>query len=156
MSLSVSSSLIGMYTGPFLFGMNSHFRIRSGSMASGDRRPLPNTPVTNAITRRTNNRLGAVYSALHAFWQSRASAVTSGAGASGAAAAATNANARRDAYTVILFDHTIVNCIVNDFTRTPQNLLDVVLGYSAAGGTNFDAALTAAQSAIVNNWSTER
>jgi hypothetical protein len=56
-------------------------------MSSVDRHPLTGTPVTAQIVRRSNNRLGAVYSSLYAFWASRNAAVEGQAVA-----------ARRDAY----------------------------------------------------------
>ncbi|KAG1838350.1 hypothetical protein C8R48DRAFT_791384, partial [Suillus tomentosus] len=65
---------------------------RSGSMASGDRHPLPNTPASDRIVRRSNNRFGAVLFSLYSFWS--ASAVAIGG----------QQAARRDSY-VILFDH---------------------------------------------------
>lgn len=124
-------------------------------MAGTDRRPLTNTPVSAQIASRANNRLGAVYSALHAFWQSRATAVS----ASGTASSNRNqaaAGVRRDAYSVILFDHAVYNCVANDFNSTPQDLLNMVLRYSDGGGTNFDAALTSAKSVMESHWSSER
>ncbi|TFY77300.1 hypothetical protein EWM64_g6712 [Hericium alpestre] len=45
---------------------------RSGSMSSNDRRPLPNAPATDRIARASNNRLGAVLSALYGFWSAQA------------------------------------------------------------------------------------
>ncbi|KAJ6620545.1 hypothetical protein B0H10DRAFT_1063347 [Mycena sp. CBHHK59/15] len=41
---------------------------KSSSMRLNDRRPLQNTPWTEWIAGHSDNRLGAVYSALHAFW----------------------------------------------------------------------------------------
>jgi len=119
---------------------------RSGSMSSSDRRPLSNSPATSRIVRRSNNRLGAVYSSLDSFWSARHAAVTRGQ----------QATARRDSYSVILFDHTIVNGIVNDFTSSPDQLLEAVLQYTAAGGTDFTAAIKHTQTVMEQNWSTER
>lgn len=72
------------------------------------------------------------------------------------AAAQASAAARRDAYTAVLFDHEMATCFANDFTRTPDELLDTVLRYPARGGTDFDGALTTAQAAMESHWSTER
>jgi len=119
---------------------------RSGSMGSGDRRPLANSPSTNRIVSRSNNRLGAVYSSLDSFWSARHAAVTSGQ----------QAVARRDSYSVILFDHTIVNGVINDFTSSPDQLLTAILPHRAAGGTDFTAAIKRAQTVMEQNWSTER
>lgn len=113
-------------------------------MCNSDRRPLLGTPATSQITRRSNNRLGAVYSSLqslHAFWISRHAALNS----TGAQAAA----ARRDAYSVILFDHQITTCVQNDFNSSPDQLLDLVLPHEARGGTDISAsALTTTQSVM--------
>lgn len=112
-------------------------------MASGDRGPLPNTPVTSQISQRCKNRLGAVYSSLHSFWSSRHNALSNG-------------TPRRDAYTVILFDDRVTTVLANDFKSAPDNLLTTVLQHSASGGTNFRAALLKAQAAMQQHWSTER
>jgi hypothetical protein len=121
---------------------------RSGSMSSSDRRPLSGTPATSQITRRSNNRLGAVYSSLHAFWISRQAALN--------AAGTQAAVARRDAYSVILFDHYVTTCVQNDFSSSADQLLDLVLPYESGGGTNYTSALTATQLVMEGNWSTER
>jgi hypothetical protein len=46
--------------------------------------------------------------------------------------------------------------LVNDFTRTPDQLLDTVLVEQAYGSTDFSEALGAAQAIMEENWSTER
>ncbi|KAK0217807.1 hypothetical protein IW262DRAFT_1560097, partial [Armillaria fumosa] len=121
---------------------------RSGSMDATDRRPLQNTPVTANIQRASNNRLGAVYSALHGFWMSRQAAVT------------TNHQARvanrRDSYSVVLFDHELVRGVTNDFTSSPEDLLNGLLRHQARGGTNYDLALIDARNVMTANWSPER
>src|ERR1700733_14334172 len=111
-------------------------------MGSRDRRPLADTPVTHRIAQTCNNRLGAVYSSLYSFWMSRQ--------------AVTAAGARRDAYSVILFDNATSTAIANDFTSTPDDLLDEILTYSKRGGTNFTAALISTQALMQQHWSTER
>lgn len=112
-------------------------------MAATDRRPLNDTPASARIAARHNNRIGAVYSSLFAFWSTR-HAVANG-----------NAN-RRDAYSVILFHGSQTATITNDFTSTPDQLLNTVLGYQAGGGTDYNIALEGAQAVMENNWSTER
>ncbi|KAL1684093.1 hypothetical protein EV122DRAFT_200466 [Schizophyllum commune] len=119
---------------------------RSGSMGITDRRPLANAPGTNLITRYCNDRLGAVYSALHSFWMARQAAVNASA----------TQTARRDAYSVILFDHVVTTCIANDFTRTADELLQAVVTNTARGGTDYDAALQATEALMRQHWSTER
>ena len=73
----------------------SHRASRSGSMTGTDRGPLANSPMTQQIMRRANNRLGAIYSALYSFWSARHAAVTAGQQIVGA---------RRDAYSIVLFN----------------------------------------------------
>jgi hypothetical protein len=116
-------------------------------MSSTDRRPLPDTPVTIQIERVANNRLGAVYSALHGFWSARHTAITANRQGVGA---------RRDAYSVILFDVTTTQVLTNDFTSSPDDLLGAVLRYRAGGGTNFANALRTGQAVMEQSWSTER
>ena len=143
---SLSTGLSAVNFRPSNLAPSDLFPHRSGSMCSSDRRPLANSPATARIVRNSNNRLGAVYSSLESFWSARHAAVTGGQ----------QTAARRDSYSVVLFDHTIVNCLVNDFTSSPDQLLEAVLPYRAAGGTNFTAAIKQAQTVMEQNWSTER
>ncbi|KAJ7430289.1 hypothetical protein FB451DRAFT_1500209, partial [Mycena latifolia] len=123
---------------------------RSGSMGGTDRGPLRNAPGTALISRSSNNRLGAVYSALHGFWMSRNTALTSGGRGSAAVPA------RRDAYSVVLFDDTVSVCIANDFTNTPDELLNKLLAYQSGSGTDFTLAIKTAENLMRQYWSTER
>ncbi|KIO11023.1 hypothetical protein M404DRAFT_20554 [Pisolithus tinctorius Marx 270] len=118
---------------------------RSSSMSRNDRRPLPNTPASARICARSANRFGAVLSSLYSFWSARAAAIRSNDSA-----------ARRDAYSIILFDNGALTVIENDLTRNPDQLLDKLLPYQAKVGTNFTAAVIAAQGIMERNWSTER
>lgn len=68
----------------------------SGSMTLTDRNPLPDTPATERIAQYADNRFGAVLSSVYGFWLARDAATRAGA----------VAGVRRDAYTVIAFDHT--------------------------------------------------
>ena len=121
---------------------------RSSSMSYRDIRPLQNTPVTQNIRQYNDNRLGAVYSSLHGFWISRHAALN---------AVAQNATiARRDAYSMILFDRSPATCISNDFAHSPDELLDSIVSRSTGRGTNYTAALAEAQSIMVQHWSNER
>ncbi|KAF5381812.1 hypothetical protein D9757_008326 [Collybiopsis confluens] len=119
---------------------------RSSSMFLNDRRPLPNTPTTALISSKCDNRLGAVYSALYGFWASRNSALV----ASGTQAV------RRDAYSIILFDDTVLTVLANDFTSQPDQLLNAVLQYEPDGWTDYVLALNAARNVMTQHWSTER
>ncbi|EIW81354.1 hypothetical protein CONPUDRAFT_55986 [Coniophora puteana RWD-64-598 SS2] len=123
-------------------------------MGISDRRPLPGTPTTALISKTANNRLGAVFSALHSFWVARHAAVTAGAG--GGDQAAANLNLRRDAYSVVMFDHEVTTALANDFESTPEELLNAVLAYKDRGGTNFTGAMKRGQAVMEAHWSTER
>jgi len=63
-------------------------------MLQNDRRPLSNTPTTARISANNDNRFGAVLSALQGFWSSRDYGRPPN-------------TARRDAYSVVLFDHEV-------------------------------------------------
>jgi hypothetical protein len=121
---------------------------RSGSMSLSDRSPLQNTPVTARIAARCNNRLGAVYSSLYAFWSSRQNVVNQ--------SSSQQVPARRDAYSVLLFDHEVMTCLANNFTMSPDQLLNAVLAHTARGGTDYTSALKSAQTVMMAHWSTER
>lgn len=114
---------------------------RSGSMSYTDHFPLAGTPVSALIARHSNNRLGAVFSALYGMWAAR-----QGAGIT----------IRHDAYSVVLFESVAATFIQNDLTSTPEDLLNQLLGAYPTGGTNFDAALVQAQAVMENNWSDDR
>ncbi len=120
---------------------------RSSSMSCGDRRPLADAPMTNQILQSANNRLGAVYSSLYSFWSARHAAVSGGRHTVGA---------RRDAYSIILFNSATTNIIINDLTSTPDQLLNAVLRHRANGGTNFVEALRTGRAVMERDWSTER
>jgi hypothetical protein len=116
-------------------------------MAGADRQPLENAPASDRIRQHANNRLGAVYSALYSFWTARHTAFTAGQQAVGA---------RRDAYSIIFFDSSTHNVLVNDLEKTPDQLLDTVLTVQTSYGTNFTAGLRASQSVMKQHWSMER
>lgn len=118
---------------------------KSGSMSITDRYPLPGTPVTNQIARVSNNRLGAVCSALHAFWSARQATAQLGSG-----------TVRRDAYSLLLFDTGVSHGVVNDVSSSSDQLLRIMLRYQASGGTSFNRALDSARTLMEQNWSTDR
>lgn len=76
-------------------------------MKGGDRRPLPDSPATKRIVQRANNRFGAVLSSLYGFWTAREAALRAGS----------NTGARRDAYTVITFDHNSAVGVIEILTK---------------------------------------
>jgi hypothetical protein len=116
-------------------------------MRNMDHRPLDDAPASDLIRQHADNRLGAVYSALYSFWSARHAAITTGQQGAGA---------RRDAYSIVLFSHQITNVLANDFTSTPDQLLDTILAEQSSGATDFSVALGAAQAVMEENWSTER
>ncbi|KAH8114640.1 hypothetical protein DFH11DRAFT_1764593 [Phellopilus nigrolimitatus] len=118
---------------------------RSSSMRRRDRVPLPNHPASARIARVANNRLGAVYSSLHSFWSARAAAINQA-----------SAVARRDAYSAVLFAGSALEGFNNDFSSSPDDLLNKLLNYSTSSGTDFDAALAMTENIMERHWSTER
>ena len=117
-------------------------------MSSTDRCPLAATPVTSLISRHANNRLGAVYSALHGFWSSRQSAFN--------ARGQQVAGHRRDAYSIVLFNSSVHSVIINDFASSPEDLLNSIVSNHAGGGTDFTLALETAETVMCQHWSAER
>jgi hypothetical protein len=117
-------------------------------MTREDRKPPPCIPSTAAIVARSNNRLGAVYSALHSFWMAHQAVANNNSNGSGT---------RRDAYSVLLYHGTaMLTSIINNFNYTPDQLLQELLQYRAERSTNFEAALALAQTTMEAHWSTER
>ncbi|CAG8485102.1 8847_t:CDS:10 [Acaulospora morrowiae] len=106
---------------------------RSGSMFDTDKRPLQNTPIYNNLVLTHNNRLGAVYNAVYSFLDTRISSFRSSAHNSAATP--------RDSVSLILFDHEASLEIENLPLDDPDQFLNVMLKYSARGGTNFDLAI---------------
>src|SRR5258708_8233033 len=106
------------------------------SMKMNDRKPLENSPVYSRIRARMNNRLGAAYSALYSFWSARQATL----------------GLQRDANTVILHAQGTQSVCENDSTRSPSELLDLLLPNAPNGGNCFDLALKAADTAISRWW----
>ncbi|KAG2051798.1 hypothetical protein BDR06DRAFT_1010094 [Suillus hirtellus] len=59
-------------------------------------------------------------------------------------------------FCVILFDRSVVDAVVNDFSSSPDQLLDAVLRHRTLKGTNFTAGIPRVQSLMEQHWSTER
>jgi hypothetical protein len=112
-------------------------------MGLNDRRPLPNTPITARIAQRHNNRLGAVFSALHGFWSARQPANSA-------------AGHRRDAYTVILFDENVTASTTHDTASSPDQLLAKMLPHVPQWRTNFQSCLDSARDRMRKNWHNQR
>lgn len=127
--------------------LHEPLRCRSGSMWCTDRRPLPNAPGTNQIIPTANNRLGAVIASLYSFWIARQAAISQNAQLGGR---------RRDAYSLIFFSDNPSTCVENDFTSSPDQLLNSSLRYRPGGNENYTLALQKAQGILTSHWSTER
>lgn len=112
-------------------------------MSSRDHRPLRGTPQTTALVRRHDNRLGAVLSSLYGFWCARHAALE-------------RFGARRDAYSMILFDNRVQTVLLNDTTSTPDELLARALPHTTGYGTRVLDALQAAGTIIEDSWSPDR
>jgi hypothetical protein len=113
---------------------------RSMSMKNDDRKPLENSPVCGKIRAHMNNRLGAVYSALYGFWSARQAAV----------------GLQCDANTVILHAEGTQSVCENDSTKSPRELLELLLPNGPKGGNCFGKALKAADTAISKCWDDAR
>ena len=116
-------------------------------MCQQDRQPLANAAGINRITPTANDRLGCVFSALYSFWLARQAAIDRNAQIGGV---------RRDAYSLIFFNHEPSTSIESDFTSSPDELLTSALQFEADGGTDFTRALERTQSIMDAHWSTER
>ena len=116
-------------------------------MSWRDRQPIANSAGVDRITATANDRLGSVFSSLYSFWLARQAAINRNSQLGGA---------RRDAYSLIFFNHEPSTCIENDFTSSPDELLTAALQYEAGGGTDFTRALESAQNIMDSNWSAER
>ena len=116
-------------------------------MSHTDRQPLPKSAGTDRIVLKANNRLGAVFSALYSFWIARQATVDNRAPVCGG---------RRDAYSLIFFNHEPSTSIENDFTSSPDELLTAALEFGTEGGTDFTSALNRALELMTSHWSTER
>ncbi|KAI0250890.1 CHAT domain-containing protein [Lactifluus subvellereus] len=62
----------------------------------------------------------------------------------------------RDAYSVILFNDSTKEVLVNDTTSSPDELLKTLISQPAGGSRDIPAALRAAEAVMVQNWSPER
>ncbi len=116
-------------------------------MSQKDRQPLPDSAGTERIVLTANDRLGAVFSALYSFWIARQAAVNFNSPLDGD---------RRDAYSLILFNHESSTSFENDTTRSPDELLTAALRFEADGGKNSTSALERTQNVMDSHWSRER
>jgi hypothetical protein len=84
---------------------------------------------------------------LYSFWSARHAAN---------AISQQDAPARRDAYSIILFDDSVSNVVTNDFESSADQLLDAVLQYQAGECTDFTIALRSARTVMEQYFSAER
>lgn len=63
---------------------------------------------------------------------------------------------RRDAYSIILFNNSTKEVLVNDLTSSPDDLLHMLLRERPSGSSSFGGALRAAETIMIQNWSKER
>ena len=116
-------------------------------MSQTDRQPLPDSARVDHIVPKANNRLGVVFSALYRFWVARQAALNSGSSSGGG---------RRDAYSLIFFNHESSTPIENDSTSSPDELLTAALHFGADGGKHFTGALKRTHNIMNSHWSIER
>ncbi|CAE6489587.1 unnamed protein product [Rhizoctonia solani] len=119
----------------------------SGSMTSGDHRPLANLPVTSRLVSQCNNRYGAVISALYGFLKNREATVANA-----------GLKSRQDSYTILMHDDKSQIRVQNDLTSTTDQLINQLIPhrYVGCGGNDFDLAIMTAQQTIEKNWNTDR
>ena len=117
-------------------------------MSLSDQQPPLNSWAVERIVHKANNRLGAVLSALYSFWIARQAAVDRNSSLGGI---------RKDAYSLIFFNHEASETsIQNDFSSSPDDLLDATLDFDISGGTDFTRALEKTEEVMISHWSTER
>ena len=115
-------------------------------MSQQDIQP-PDSAGFERIKRTANNRLGAAFTSLFIFWIARQAAVNRNSLMGGV---------RRNAYSLIFFNHEPSTPIENDFTSSPDELLTAALKFNAHGQTNFSSAIERAQRVMTSHWNAER
>lgn len=116
-------------------------------MSHRNKQPLSDSAGVEGTAPKANVRLFVVFSALYSFWVARQAALNSGSYLGGG---------RRDAYSLILFNHETSTPIENDSTSSPDELLTAALHFGANGGRNFTGALRRTHEVMNSHWSTER
>ncbi|CAE6373798.1 unnamed protein product [Rhizoctonia solani] len=122
----------------------------SSSMKSGDRQPLPNTPISDRLRLACNNRYGAVLSALYGFWKSREPGSIPSGQSTGVEPT------RSDAYSIITFTTGSTICTMNDTSSTTEQLIENLISSRPRGGTSFLAALERIALILESNWNDDR
>ncbi|CAH1767672.1 9095_t:CDS:2 [Entrophospora sp. SA101] len=106
---------------------------RSYSMSHNDRKPLENIRlgIREKIAQRHDNRLGAVYSAVYSFMETRLTSqrnLTKGA-------------INKDTVSLILFNSSTIVPIENQPLSDLDKFLDIMIEHSPCDGTNFELAI---------------
>ncbi|PKC02038.1 hypothetical protein RhiirA5_287900, partial [Rhizophagus irregularis] len=95
------------------------------SMSEQDIKPIQDFPIYDDLTKKHNNRIGAVYQAVYLFMNTRKN----------------SAKITPDSISLILFNHkTIVPFEYRDLTNL-SDVLNSMLKYEAGGLTDFDSAI---------------
>ncbi|CAE6448602.1 unnamed protein product [Rhizoctonia solani] len=122
------------------------------SMDGRDRKPLPNTPISDRLRLVCNNRYGAVLSALYGFLKSQEGGRTPNQhGRTGV-----EHTTRSDAYSVLTFTTTPNVLVTNDASSTTEQLIENLISSRPGGGTSFSAAIEKARDLIETNWRDKR
>ena len=117
-------------------------------MSLRDRKPLRDHPTWSRISRSANNRLGAVFQAIHSFLSARERALISNYPGA--------VKCQYDAYSAILFDQTANEVFTNVTGETPDNLLTKLLDHRVNGGADFNGALRKVHQVMDTHWNSER
>lgn len=116
-------------------------------MSQQDIQPPPNSAGIERIKHTANNRLGAVFSSLFSFWTERQAEVNRNSIMGGV---------RKDAYSLIFFNHEQSTPIEYNFTSSPDELLIAALEFNTHGRANFSSALERAKKVMASHWNTKR
>ena len=116
-------------------------------MSQQDIQPPPGSAGIERIKPMANNRLGAAFSSLFSFWIQRQAAVNRNSLMGGV---------RKDAYSLIFFNHEQSTPIEYDYTSSPDELLTTALKFHACGSANLSSALERTQKVMASNWCTKR
>ncbi|GBB87958.1 hypothetical protein RclHR1_14460001 [Rhizophagus clarus] len=106
---------------------------RSSSMGQSDRKPIKNTPIYNRLREKHDNRLGAVYNAVHSFLHTRLQSISNPV-----------AIRVQDTVSIILFNNQVIVPYENQSLTDADAMLNNLLQHSASGGTDYDLAITKA------------
>ncbi|RUS25274.1 hypothetical protein BC938DRAFT_472396 [Jimgerdemannia flammicorona] len=136
---------------PAMIGSDFHIIFvidRSGSMASTDCKPLPNTPVERQLRITHNNRLGAVYDAVHRFVHTRQSTLRNRALGGATSTSPSNSN---DTVSMVLFDDKVVTAFANETLVGFGGVVSEMQKHLPRGGTSFGVGIKQATDVCVQH-----